>query len=107
LEAISGRHIRLPDPPYVFAQRWEFQKNSTDSSRLFKPPSNWKMLAWMKPYQQRNLALGRGEGPVDFRLRRQKEIYEITQSRFCFVCRYRNCSLAGMLGPEQGSRRCQ
>jgi hypothetical protein len=60
LEAISGRHIRLPDRPYVFALFWEFQNNSTDSSRLFEPPRNRKMLAGMKPYQRlRNLALSR------------------------------------------------
>ena len=49
------------------------------------------MLAWMN-----RIGIS-----VDFRPRRQKEIYEITQSRFCFVCRHRNCRLAGMLGPEQ------
>jgi hypothetical protein len=63
LEAISGRHIRLPDPLYVFALLWELQKISTDYSGLFKPPRNRKMLAGMKPYQfQRNLALGRADG---------------------------------------------
>ena len=34
LEAIFGRHIRLPDPPYVFARLSEFSNKSTDSSRL-------------------------------------------------------------------------
>jgi hyperosmotically inducible periplasmic protein len=58
LEAIPGRHIRLPDPSYVFTALAEFQENSTDSSRLFNAQSNRKMLVWMKPYQQ-NVALDR------------------------------------------------
>ena len=63
LEAISGRHIRLPDPPYVFALLWELQKISTDSSQLFKPPRSRKMLAGMKLYHyQRILALGLADG---------------------------------------------